>query len=259
VNRSSSPARPPLRRLGVATAAAAALVLVPVAAASAHVRVNPDTTAAGAYAQLTFRVPTESETASTTSLRVELPTGTPFTSVRTKPLPGWTAEVVTGALPAPVDVAGATITEAATAVVWTADPGTGVGPDEYQEFDLSVGPLPEAGTEVLLPAVQTYSDGEVVAWDQPETRGEEPELPAPVLTTTAVEDDGHGHAAAAPGEDDDAAATPGSTSGTASGSASGTDDAARWLGGGALAAAVAAAAAAAVALLRGRRAAGARA
>ena len=37
---------------------------------------------------------------------------------------------------------------------------------------------------VLLPATQTYSDGEVVRWDEPTpSSGEEPEHPAPALST----------------------------------------------------------------------------
>ena len=237
--RRGAPARTPVIT-AAATALAAGLLLAPAGAASAHVRVSADSTSAGGYAQLTFRVPTESDTAATTALRVVLPTGTPFTSVRTRPVPGWTAQVERGALPEPVDVAGATITEAPLAVTWTADPGAEVGPGEYQEFAISVGPLPEAGTDVLLPAEQTYSDGEVVDWAEPTPAGgEEPELPAPVLTTTdategAVADD------AVP-----AAAT----------TTSGSDPSARWLGAGGL---VLGAAALVVALVRGRRPAAAR-
>jgi uncharacterized protein YcnI len=168
--------------------------------------VQPESTAAGGYTVLTFRVPTESDTASTTALEVSLPTGTPFTSVRTEPIPGWDAQVVRRPLPEPVDVQGASITEAALQVVWTAQPGAEVGPGEFQRFVVQVGPLPdEEGTEVLLPAVQTYSDGEVVAWDEPvPAGGEEPEHPAPSLTTTAV-DEAHGGTA---GDEPDKAAEP---------------------------------------------------
>src|SRR3712207_2976090 len=106
LNRATRTAR--LRSIAVTASAAAALLLVPASGASAHVRVLPDTTAAGGFAQLTFRVPTESDTASTVGLRVELPTDTPLTSVRTKPVAGWSAVVERGPLPAPVDRDGAT-------------------------------------------------------------------------------------------------------------------------------------------------------
>ena len=206
--RSSAPtSRRPARALATA-AATLAIVTIPVGAASAHVTVQPESTAAGSYSVLTFRVPTESDTAGTTGLTVPLPTGTPFTSVRTEPIAGWDAEVVRGALPEPVDVQGATVTEAPLRVVWTAQAGTQVPPGQFQRFTVQVGPLPaEEGTEIALPAVQTYSDGEQVAWDQPtQEGGEEPEHPAPVLVTTAAAGDDH-HAAASGGSEEEPAPT----------------------------------------------------
>jgi uncharacterized protein YcnI len=243
--RTTRPVR--LRVAALAATATAALLIAPASAASAHVRVIPDSTTAGGFAQLTFRVPTESDTASTVGVRVELPTDTPLTSVRTKPVPGWTAVVERGTLPTPVDVGGATITEAPIAVVWTAQPGAEVGPGQYQELSISVGPLPGAGTDVVLPAVQTYSDGEVVSWSEaPLPDGSEPELPAPTLTTTAATDDADDHhAAAAPAADGDAStgsttdpASDESAAGaatTSAGTSDGDDAAARWMGGAGLA------------------------
>jgi uncharacterized protein YcnI len=235
-------------RTVLGSGAAALLLVLPAAAASAHVTVNPASTAAGAFTVLDFRVPTESDTAGTVRLEITLPTATPLASVRTRPLAGWDAEVVRGALPQPVEVDGATLTEAPLSVVWTAQPGTQVGPGQYEDFSLSVGPLPEAGTELVLPATQTYSDGEVVAWDEPvPAGGEEPEHPAPALTTTdsAASGDSHGAgheagAEAAEGADPAAADSTADSAGSAtaaSGTATATgepDVAARLLGGGGL-------------------------
>ena len=234
-------------------AATTGLLLTAAPGAVAHVRVVPDTTAAGGFAVLTFRVPTESETAGTTALRVELPTDTPLTSVRTTPMPGWTAVVERGPLPEPVDRDGATVTEAPLSVTWTAEPGTEVAPGQYEEFALSVGPLPAEGTEVLLPAVQTYSDGETVAWDdRVSAGGSEPEHPAPVLVTTGSADDdaqaqptGTAAGTAAAGT----AATHAAAAGTAARDAA-PDAVARWLGGAGLALGVVALL---VAVRRGRR------
>ncbi|MGV0110493.1 MULTISPECIES: YcnI family copper-binding membrane protein [unclassified Arthrobacter] len=180
----------------------AGLMALGLGAASAHVSVAPASTTEDGYSQLTFSVPNESETAATNKLEVQLPTEQPFTSVRVKPVEGWTAEVVTGALPEPVTTAdGATLTEAPLSVVWTAEPGAEISQQEYQTFSISVGRLPEAGTTVMLPATQSYTDGDVVEWDDEVVEGaEEPEKPAPsFLTTAAVEgEDGHGaHGAAA--------------------------------------------------------------
>jgi uncharacterized protein YcnI len=178
-------------------AAAAGLMVLGVGSASAHVHVDPASTSAGGFSQLTFRVPNESETARTTKVTVTLPTATPFTSVSVKPMDGWTAKITEAALPAPVTVEGAKITKAAATVTWTADAAHQLGQHEYQTFSISVGRLPDAGTTVALPAAQTYSDGTVVNWNQPETAGQpEPEHPVPSFVTSAAVDE-HSHAAPA--------------------------------------------------------------
>jgi uncharacterized protein YcnI len=174
-------------------AAAAVLIVLTAQAAVAHVGVHADSTEAGSFSQLTFRVPNESDTAGTVTVAVTLPQDTPLLYVSTKPVPGWTATVTEQPLPAPVTVEGTTLTKAPRTVTWQARPGTRIEPGQYQDFDISAGPLPGAGT-VSLPAVQTYSDGTVVRWDQPTPAGgAEPEHPAPELVVTAA-----GGAAAAP-------------------------------------------------------------
>jgi uncharacterized protein YcnI len=166
-----------------------------VGSASAHVHVDPASTSAGGFSQLTLRVPNESETAKTTKVTVTLPTATPFTSVSVKPMDGWTAKITEAALPAPVTVEGAKVTKAAARITWTADAAHQLGQHEYQTFSISVGRLPDAGTTVALPAAQTYSDGTVVNWNQPETAGQpEPQYPVPSFVTTTAADE-HSHAA----------------------------------------------------------------
>lgn len=188
-----------LKRTGAAIAAAATLMVFGMGPASAHVGVTPQSTTEGGYTELTFSVPNESETAGTNKVKVELPTKTPFTSVRAKPVPGWTAEVITGELPEPVEVQGATVTKAPVSVVWTAE-GKGVLPEQYQTFSLSVGTLPEAGTSVKLPVAQFYTDGTVSSWGQTGA-AEESTGEAPSFTTTAeTAGDQQGAAAAAPTE-----------------------------------------------------------
>ena len=82
--------RSPLR--GIATLVPVALVAVG-GPALAHVTVNPDTAAGGGYTKISFRVPTESDTASTTRLQVYFPADHPFGSVSVQPVPGWSARV----------------------------------------------------------------------------------------------------------------------------------------------------------------------
>ncbi|MEU5406367.1 YcnI family copper-binding membrane protein [Nocardia asteroides] len=186
---------------GAGTAAVAAgLVLATCGTATAHVTVDAPGAAQGKYTVATFKVPTESDTAATTALRITVPN---LKSVRTEPMPGWTSKVER-------NDKGETV-----AVSWTADPGNpGVGPGQFQRFVLSLGPLPAQDT-VNFPAQQTYSDGKVVAWDQPSTDSAEPEHPAPSISLAAsggAEGGDHQVAAGATAE-------------------AGQDDTARWLGG----------------------------
>lgn len=200
------------RRAALAAAlGAAGLALLP-ATAGAHVTVHTDSTASGSFSALTFRVPNESDTASTVKLEVQLPKDTPFLYVSSKPIPGWTVKMTEAPLPEPVESEGTKITKAITTVTWTASGGAAVKPGEYQDFSISAGPLPKPGT-IELPAVQTYSDGEVVKWNQPTpASGEEPEYPVPTFVITAAEAEGsHTDAAPAPNTGEAAASPTDST------------------------------------------------
>ena len=223
----------PISRLGATTLVALALAVIPATAASAHVRVVPEQTTAGGWTVLTFRVPNESATAATSQVAVDLPTDTPLLSVSTKPLPGWTATVETAPLPEPVDFYGTTLTEAPSRVVWTAAPGAEIADGQFQEFEVSAGPLPDAGTRLVLPAHQTYTDGTVVDWvDVAEEGGDEPAHPAPELTTTEGADEHAADPAAESDAESDAADVDEAAAVTAAGpTASEPDTLTRVLGG----------------------------
>lgn len=165
------------RALAIATAVPALAVLALAAPASAHVTVNPNTATGGSYSKLTFRVPTESDTASTTKLAVYFPTTPAFASVSVKPHPGWSYKVSDS-------------DQHVAKIVWTADaPADQIKPGQFDEFDISLGPLPTSGT-VTFKALQTYSDGSVVRWIEPTVAGQpEPQHPAPVLTLTKATSD----------------------------------------------------------------------
>lgn len=160
-----------------------------VGAASAHVTVQPPTATAGSYAKLTFRVPNERPDAATVKLAVQLPQDHPFTSVSVKPLDGWTVETTKATLAQPIEREGGTpLTEAVSTITWS---GGRIEPGQFQEFEISVGPLPTDTTTLHFPAIQTYSSGEEVAWIQiPQTGQPEPDRPAPTLTLTATTADG---------------------------------------------------------------------
>jgi uncharacterized protein YcnI len=168
--------------------ALAPAVLLLASPASAHVTVNPDTATAGGYTKLTFRVPTESDTASTKRVEVYFPEDQPLASASVQPHPGWTYHVVDHKLATPVSSDDGQVTEAVEKIVWTADSAkTEIHPGEFDEFNVSVGPLPDTGTMVFK-ALQYYTDGSIVRWIDPTVDGQpEPEHPAPVLTLTPAD------------------------------------------------------------------------
>jgi uncharacterized protein YcnI len=171
-----------------AIGAASALVFAGAAgSASAHVTVSSPDAKPGGYAKLVFRVPSESDTASTTRLVVALPKDHPFANVGTQVKDGWKVEKTKEKLAAPVKVGDVNLSEAITTVTWTAATG-GVPPNDFDEFALSVGRLPEGVDSLNFPAVQTYSDGEVVKWEEiAKDAADKPEHPAPSLKlTTAI-------------------------------------------------------------------------
>ncbi|GHJ45675.1 membrane protein [Catellatospora sp. TT07R-123] len=174
-----------MRRLGVVAAAVFGLVAVAVPA-SAHVTVNPSSAVQGGYARLAFRVPNESDTDSTTRLEVHLPEDAPVASVMTSPVPGWTATVTKRKLDKPIEVHGSPVSEVVSVVTWVATADAAIKPGQFQEFPISLGPLPTVD-QMVFKALQTYSDGTVVRWiDEPAGDGTEAESPAPVLKLTAA-------------------------------------------------------------------------
>ncbi|MFC4069877.1 YcnI family copper-binding membrane protein [Actinoplanes subglobosus] len=187
-----------LRRAATVTGVAAAFVLALAGPASAHVTVNPGTATQGGYTKVSFRVPNESDSESTTKLEINLPVESPVGSVSVKPVPGWTAVAEKSKLATPVKVHDSEITEAVTKITWTASGGSEIKPGTFQEFDVSLGPLPTVD-QMVFKALQTYSDGTVVRWiDEPATDGSEPESPAPVLKLTAAGAEAAPSAAPAP-------------------------------------------------------------
>jgi uncharacterized protein YcnI len=186
--------------------------------AFAHVTVSTTDAAPGTFGKAVFRVPTESETASTTKLVVTLPQDTPFAFVSAQTKPGWKVTVEEAKLDKPTKVGDFELTKAVRTITWTST-GSGIPPSQFDEFAISGGPFPDVD-KLSFTAEQTYSDGEVVAWDQVQKGKTELEHPAPTLTLTHPVDKAHGGGTADSNDHD---------------VASGRDDTGRWLGGAALA------------------------
>ncbi|MFE9428778.1 YcnI family protein [Kitasatospora sp. NPDC006697] len=215
----------PARRLSAgAVLLAAGTVLATAVPAFAHVTVQPGTATQGGYTAVAFRVPDESDTASTVKLEVSLPTDHPIASVSTQPLPGWTVQVDKSQLPNPIKTDDGSITTAVSKITWTADATGKIGPGQFQEFKVSFGPLPGDTDQLVFKALQTKDDGTVVRWIDEAKEGQpEPAHPAPVLKLTKAA------ATASPGPAGQVTASQdGAAAGTAS--AKSDDSTARTLG-----------------------------
>jgi periplasmic copper chaperone A len=192
-------ARPRRRVAAVAALACGALAagVLLASSASAHVKVSGIDAVQGGSGVITFRVPSESATASTTRLLITFPAATPFTSVDVQPKAGWQATVTKKPLATPrKDDDGDLITEYVAQVDFKADnAAAGIPAGEFDMFNLSVGPFPKTAS-MSFSALQTYSDGTIVNWDEQSANGAEPEHPAPVLQLAAASGAGPQAAAA---------------------------------------------------------------
>lgn len=219
----------PRGRAAVVAALAGGAVLLSAVPAFAHVTVQPNTAAQGSYTTVSFKVPNEEDSASTVKLEVNLPVDHPIASVSIQPVPGWTAKVTTSKLTTPLKTDDGSVDQAVTKITWT---GGTIAPGQFQQFPVSLGPLPGDATALPFKALQTYSNGDIVRWiDLPQAGQPEPEHPAPTLKLTAAAgaDGAATPAATATGA---AAPAPGTRVGTAfaAPSADSSDGTARALG-----------------------------
>lgn len=189
--------------------AALGIVALTAGAASAHVTVTPNTTAAGAYAVLTFSVGHGCEGSPTTRLAIQMPESIPEVTPTINP--GWDVEKVSEKLAEPVkDDHGNEVTERTGQVVYTAKTPL---QDGYRDtVELSV-QLPDAAGETLaFPVIQTCQKGET-GWTETAAEGQDPEelaSPAPVVTITEATGEGH-HGGAAESDEADASEEKGTT------------------------------------------------
>ncbi|MEU3482184.1 YcnI family protein [Streptomyces sp. NPDC033754] len=193
VSRRSASSRVSATRVALAGGIALSSVVLLSGTAFAHVSVQPQGEAAkGGYATVNIKVPNERDNASTVKLEVNFPLDHPLASVMPQPIPGWKAEVTKSKLSKPLELHGKKINEAVSKVTWTAD-GSKIGPGQFQQFPLSLGQLPEDTDQLVLKAIQTYDNKEIVRWiEEPKEGADEPQNPAPVLKLSAASGDHHG-------------------------------------------------------------------
>jgi uncharacterized protein YcnI len=150
------------RYLLVVAVAAVSLTAFP---ASAHVTVQPNETIAESFSAFVVRVPNERGNASTIKVQVKFP---PLAFVSFQDVEGWRRHVSMRNLDEPLESFGQELSEVVGAVTWT---GGEIEPGEFAEFPFSAA-MP-AGEEALkFPAIQTYSNDEIVRWTGPEDADE---------------------------------------------------------------------------------------
>ena len=152
------------------------LALVAAPTAAAHVTLNPNEAPADSFSRFAVRVPTERDNP-TVKVTLQIPEGLTF--VGFQPKTGWKRTVTMVKLPAPVTVEGEQVTERVGSVTWS---GGEIGPGEFDEFGMSAHVPNEPGTELVFPAIQTYSNGEVVRW----IGAPDADEPAPRVTLEAT-------------------------------------------------------------------------
>jgi uncharacterized protein YcnI len=169
------------------SALAAALVFASVAAA--HVTLNPNEWEAGGFARFAVRVPNERDNADTIEVTVRFPQS--IISASFQPKPGWERSIEMEPLDQPIEEEGEQITEHIASVTWT---GGRIRPGEFEEFGVSFRVPETPGQELVFPAIQTYSDGEVVRWIGPP----DADTPAPTVSVTEAAEEEGGQPAASP-------------------------------------------------------------
>ena len=175
-------------KASVLLATLVAVMALSILPASAHVRVDPSEASKGGYGAFTFRVPNEDPSQSTVKIEVQIPQDSPITYVGVEPKPGWSYSVEKTKLNKPIENEGEKITQVISKVTFE---GGQIKPGEFDEFKISMGPLPEDSDSITLKAIQTYDGGKVSKWIEESVGYEEPEYPAPVVALTAEKDDHH--------------------------------------------------------------------
>jgi uncharacterized protein YcnI len=178
-----------VRRVFITVVLALGLVGLVAGAAAAHVSIDPESAPKGSTTKFSFQVPNEKDNASTVGLEVTFPADHPIASVSVLQKAGWTFAIEKQPLPKPIKSPfGGEVSQAVSKITWT---GGEIQPDAFDLFTVRAGPLPKNVNQLEFQASPTYSDGEVVQWNEPTVKGgAEPEHPAPVLKLTKAKSGG---------------------------------------------------------------------
>ncbi|WP_020667775.1 DUF1775 domain-containing protein [Amycolatopsis nigrescens] len=135
-------------------------LLVTAAPAGARVSIVPGAAKGGGTETFAFRLANERPDTSSDRLELVFPQDLPIAFVEVAPARGWTATVVPRPLEPPVQVGDQTVSEVAGSIVLTGGP---VGPGQFEQFLITLGPLPADG-RLVFEASQGFTNGAVERW-----------------------------------------------------------------------------------------------
>ncbi|MEQ4207591.1 DUF1775 domain-containing protein [Actinopolymorpha sp. B9G3] len=165
----------------LATMAATMLgVLVMAEPAAARVSIVPGTVKGGGTETFAIRLANERQDTSTNRLALVFPDDTPISIVEVTPVKGWTVSISTRPLNPPAEVEGRAVREVAESIVWE---GGRVGPGQFEQFLVTLGPLPRHG-RLALEATQTYANGDTDMWPDASASSQQNPV-APAITIGA--------------------------------------------------------------------------
>ncbi|MFD9890034.1 DUF1775 domain-containing protein [Amycolatopsis sp. NPDC059027] len=137
-----------------------ACLLTAWAPATAQVSIVPDRTSGGGTRTFAFRMANERKDTRSTRLELAFPETPPIAYVRVDPVPGWTVNIRPRPSSPPPRAGDRTAGEVAASLVFE---GGAVPPGEFEQFLVTMGPLPADG-RLVFDATQNYANGAVARW-----------------------------------------------------------------------------------------------
>jgi len=136
----------------------ALLIFAP--AAQAKVSIVPGSAKGGDTATFAFRMANQQTDTTSTRLEILVPQDRNIAFAEVAAAPGWTAKITSRPLAQPLRSGEKTITEVVGSIVLE---GGSVGPRQFEQFLITLGPLPAEGA-LTLDITQSYSNGRVEKW-----------------------------------------------------------------------------------------------
>lgn len=171
---------------------ALAVSLAGAAAAHAHASFEQDKVASESSFKAILQIPHGCDGKATTEVQVKLPEG--FVFAKPQPKAGWEIEIIKGDYQKSYDNHGKTVTAGPLEIRWK----NGNLSDDYYDTFVITGKMSGFDTETQLafPVTQLCGASNKVVWNQIASEGQNPhslDHPAPTITVTPAEADGHDH------------------------------------------------------------------